>query len=1041
MTLTSDQLAYWEDFPQDMPLYMYIHSPATVFAAQVNQTSFTYPIQQVTFDNVTTGSYIDVREGMTVLFGTAAGLDDLGRVPAKRAAGGDVTGTTYLNFMRVSQGVGDGEVSLSNNVYITVLDQYLIWSVAPYITDTGVIYKDGDRGFNQSVQQRPKPNIGGDVLKIIEFDETEATIPFDGSLSELWNPDASSVITWTWDFADGTPSSSSVATPGDVTFPIGKRHISLTIVDNQGGFRTTNALIVVAQRDDPDLIKVWDVESWTERIDGQDLRIRVHQPLSYADYPDGTDVLICTTENVDQVGLAGREHMLFSGWLHDETNRVEATQRGLISRLTFQLLDAAGRLRLSHQFPETVERKAAAGSWAEMEALNLDRLAHYSIDWHSTAFSRVDYFGADQLDVYAVRGLELGGDNLYEGVNFIAGAMGYAFTCNINNQLKLIQDPQLAPTAAQNSQLSVGFSRNTSSTLTLQPKHWNNYEYTYKRMPRVHFNWGETLLTSAADMESTSEIPTAFVVAPGFAPGQGTSENNTTRQVSRNVAEIRTRVGNFYRARQNALTENFQFQLNPMRHAIHPANMEWFTATISSGQAGYRGRTISAAKFLPIEISYQTDVAKRIRRASVAVEREVTNATPAVQYTPTATDGDNWSVNLPDITIGDWIYNPPPSTGNNIPEWTNELPISGIIISASEAKAALMVSFDPNTSTVTYADISSGLSTPGIWFRSDPFNYKRGYGLFEDGLYVYADQSDSGGSWTLVANNATLFGNSSRKGYKLLMSHLRRGWMMALCGASGAAVSFDYGATWTQVALNGGTPSWSTSVGRTSGDAEICGHDANHIYSSVQHPSVLHQKIIYYSTDGGLTWTARGGSNPSDGGGAAAGYACLGIPYNRLDGSPNVDDANMEMAWVGWSTGNQARMYRTDDRGASWDGIASESGDNKPYPSLTGNPLHFFTHDSSYFTHVRRLNSLGNSSPYYATDGLAGASILTQGNGTALGVCVGGWSMNPEVVLGFARAYRYSFTLDGGLTTIAPNMPSGWADGVAYVEFSLYPFQ
>ena len=203
----------------------------------------------------------------------------------------------------------------------------------------------------------------------------------------------------------------------------------------------------------------------------------------------------------------------------------------------------------------------------------------------------------------------------------------------------------------------------------------------------------------------------------------------------------------------------------------------------------------------------------------------------------------------------------------------------------------------------------------------------------------------------------------------------------------------------------------------------------------------MHQKIIYYSTDGGLTWTARGGTNPSDAGGAAAGYACLEIPYSRLDGSANVDDSSMEMAWVGWSTGGQARMYRTDDRGATWDGIASESGDNKPYPSVTGTPLHFFTHDSSYFTHVRRLNSLGNSSPYYATDGLAGASILAQGNGTALGVCINGWSMNPQVILAFARAYRYSFTLDGGATSIAPSLPSGWADGVGYVEFSLYPFQ
>ena len=86
--LTNDQYAYWESLPQDFPMYLYIHSPATVFAAQVNQTVFSYPLMQIAFDNVTTGSYTDIKEGMTVLIGTSAGLDNLGRVRVRKSAAG-----------------------------------------------------------------------------------------------------------------------------------------------------------------------------------------------------------------------------------------------------------------------------------------------------------------------------------------------------------------------------------------------------------------------------------------------------------------------------------------------------------------------------------------------------------------------------------------------------------------------------------------------------------------------------------------------------------------------------------------------------------------------------------------------------------------------------------------------------------------------------------------------------------------------------------------------------------------------------------------
>lgn len=1038
MALTADQLAYWESSPQDIPLYLYIHSPAIAFAARVNQTSFTNPIMQVTFDTVTVGDYTDVREGMTILFGSAAGLDDLGRVPARLDASGLIATSTVLYFQRASQGVGDGEVNLVDNAYITVLDQYLIWMIPPYITDAGVVYKNGNIPWHPTLVQRPTANAGADVLKVVAQGVTDADVYFDASTSAPYNPAATGSLTYAWEFEDGTPSTSSSATPGLVNFPVGKRHVHLTVFDSAASPRQSHRLIVVAEDDDPDLIKYWDVESWTERVDGQDLRVRVHQPLSYEDYPDGTDVLICTSENPDQVGLAGREHMLFSGWLHDEVNRVEATAQGLTSRLSFQLLDAAGRLKLLHQFPESIDRESSPDSWATMAGANLDRLAHYSLDWHSTALTRVDYIGANELDVYAVRGLEIGGDNLFEGVNFIAGAMAYVLTCDVNNRLVLKQDPQLAPTSAQNTALGIGIVRTTSETLTLQPKHWQSYEYTHKRMPRVHFNWGEALLSSTANMSSTTTIPTAFVVAPGLAPGQGTSESNTTRQVARNVNELRMRVGNVYRARQNAVTENFQFLVNPMRPAIHPANMEWLRVTLDSSVSGYRGRTLSNVRILPIEISYRTDISKRIRRATISVEVEVTDATAATQYTPASNGSNNWSVNIPDISLGDWVYEPIPP--EPIPEWSGALPISGWLLSSKAARAHRADSFDPVGGTVSFTDISTGLSGSGIDGFSDPFDFRRTYALTSDGIYVEPDRSNPS-TFTQLKATASLF--ASGTGHKARASHMVSGWRGIVAGKNAFLRTLnDFGSVTTS-SINGLTLDYSG--GDQSADFCIMGHNAGHILALAPYHANTARAAVYKSSDNGATWAlyadiaATTSQNPYYG---DVDRQWIEVPYNRLDGSPNIDDANLEFWWYAVgdvNTGQVGRLTVFDSAGTNVvSGAGFAFGDNG---ATMTHPMTAFTHQSSY-AYANFRNAINATA-----DGWTSASgSLTSMGGVGDTTNVNGISTNPLPMVAWTSAnipgaHVFLMTLDG--TNFFGSRPAEYdaAEGAAVVEFSLYDVQ
>ena len=377
-----------------------------------------------------------------------------------------------------------------------------------------------------------------------------------------------------------------------------------------------------------------------------------------------------------------------------------------------------------------------------------------------------------------------------------------------------------------------------------------------------------------------------------------------------------------------------------------------------------------------------------------------------------------------------------------IPSETGSLPARAVVFSAAEPKAARAVSYNSGTGIISYEDMSSGLAAAGvsscIWARSDPWSYGRMFLLTDIGLLVCQDVSVTTPTWTLVANNATIFGNSNRRGYTLLMSHLRRGWMMALSGNSGAGISFDLGQTWTQVALDGsGSPSWGTSVTR-GGDAAICGHDANHIYSIVQHPSNVWEHRLYKSTDGGLTWSLINATEPDNGGGGTS-PMCLAIPYKRAGGANNTDDLSLSLYAVSMSTGPQAKLSRSTNQGASFSGLVYASGENRPTDSITGSSIMQFTHDASYQWFVKRLDTYNNSGIYRTTNDYASAPAYTGaglGGNTRHNTCLNGWPMNPDVAIAFSRSQQVKMTLDGGSTWFG-NLPSGWANGIAYAEFSL----
>lgn len=210
--------------------YLFLLIPMTIFAARVNQASITYPLAQVTYDTVTTGAYTDIEDGMTIAFGSAAGLSDLGRGRVRKTPT-----STILYIGWSSQGIHDGECNLADNAYITVWDDHRAWAKIPRLVNFQDQYKDFDLDYTHGQDIPPFANGGPDVMKLVDS-AGEITVDFAGT-GTVTDPGAA-ITTHAWDFIDGTPASAATASVNGVVFPYGFRHVKYTVTDDNAKSHT-----------------------------------------------------------------------------------------------------------------------------------------------------------------------------------------------------------------------------------------------------------------------------------------------------------------------------------------------------------------------------------------------------------------------------------------------------------------------------------------------------------------------------------------------------------------------------------------------------------------------------------------------------------------------------------------------------------------------------------------------------------------------------------------------------------------------------------
>lgn len=600
----------WDDHPQSARGYVYLLQPTIVFRALVNMAAATYPAASITYDTVDGGygTYADVKIGQTVLIGSSAGVYDLGRSYVRAAA----TSTT-IPIGWSSKGRNAGEVVLTDDVYITVIDLYEVW-MKPGRVDLGTaeIYKDYD--LDGTTPPSPIMCVGdlGGLGRIGMADAGTLVLDvLDWSGSALVNDGE----TWTsreWEFGDGSVLTGSTTTADPVVeFPVGARWITLTGEGSDGGISARRYLVVALDPDDPNIRRCNNIK--LERTaNGQALTCDLHEFLDRFEYPPGTVCMLLVRE---RRGTTVEWVQRFCGWLETETSAAQATLTYTRQGTTLMAVDVAGKLAQLRAMPSTVANEAAQSSWLEMVDANPERYIHRHLAFETTALTLADWTltGLTGSAAYPFMDFWTSGGSYWDVITALARAMTHELTCDSNGKLWILPNPLRQNTG----------DRTTDEQRAISESGWTKIEFKQRTRPTIGvLNSQNVVISSGYASTLPTPFPDEFAVGPGLVPGQGMSEQSGAVGLVQDETEAHERIGHDY---ARATTNDGLYSVDlayGCDAGIEPALMSWVLLTALYGHYGYRGPALDGERGLPVRIDWTLNEQTGVGRQRMTWERE-----------------------------------------------------------------------------------------------------------------------------------------------------------------------------------------------------------------------------------------------------------------------------------------------------------------------------------------------------------------------------------------------------------------------------------
>lgn len=567
------QPTVWRSHPHRVNGYLAVANPAAVFSASVNQTISSYPIYEITYDNVTYGAYTDVSVGMTVKFTTPGGAFlGWGRVRLAPTAN-----TLYIGA------IPSGDIVFEDDDLFEVLDDYRLWAKIPYIDAADPLsvsfYKDRNLVYtNQGIYPNPVSNVGPHVAGFVG-DDGFLYVSFLGETNSYAIADGATIASYANNIDDGTyVTGNSAAGDFDAKFPAGERWVSLTVTDDNGKTHTSRRFVKSCERAGAHAPLQARLADLRLTMEGASASFTVLADDASKDVvPDGTLVIYFEEETWDTHGnqTSGALNcwdygsltypqavadVKFAGWTVGNSERVDPLQ----DDLTLKAQGPAGILALLPMFSQTVSN-GSVSKWNYMSALTLFRFIWYLLHWHTTALEVCDLARPDWYTSYPYHRFDVSAGTAFSVVDQVAQYVNANLTCDRNCNLFL----------ARNQQFMIDADRDlVETTITLDDCDWADMSIEQLDRDVTYWVRGSGLLAS------TSTVTPYLSIAPGKSPGQGGAEESFDQQLVEDQDDLNVRTGRQYGLR-NTRWPSFSITIPNGGLIADPAWREWVEFVLS----------------------------------------------------------------------------------------------------------------------------------------------------------------------------------------------------------------------------------------------------------------------------------------------------------------------------------------------------------------------------------------------------------------------------------------------------------------------------
>lgn len=400
---------------QSSDLYMTIFRPRTVMSCQVDG-SIALDSRTIPYTSVSTGSYLAVEPGMTLLVGTTQGGRELGKIRIK-----DVDASEFT----VAE---NSDINWPSAQYLTVQRYFELWPIYPRIVpnpsnDEDVIfYKDYDIAYtNQNSILGSFVCMGGHKAG------------FSGD-SFYWSASGTtqllgSALSYEWAFEGGDVTGSTLATPGWVQYNSPGDYVTrLTVTAANGSVDTSYRYVSIRNEpyssSDYQPIKNWQMTNLSgDRNQGGYSASFIIQNEA-VDVYDGDVVIIWKNDwyadtNTSIGGNSeNNSSIFFVGHVMDGS--IHYNWRD--STIEFQVGSVSDLMRKSEGFSVSVESKPSPSKWFHLLDMDGRRAIYHYLRWHTTVLSIADFqfIGNDKK----VQFFDSDRESMYDAVdNYMRGAL------------------------------------------------------------------------------------------------------------------------------------------------------------------------------------------------------------------------------------------------------------------------------------------------------------------------------------------------------------------------------------------------------------------------------------------------------------------------------------------------------------------------------------------------------------------------------------------------------------------------------------------